>query len=132
MIKTSSSYFDLPFKNNSRYGIINFKNINDNKCFLYSVLSLLYPAEKNSCNISNYKNFENKLNMEGIEFPVKLKDLQQFENQNENISINVFKLREPDNVKSFYPVYISKFTNRENNLDLLYLTKDEKKDEKKR
>ena len=64
--------------------------------------------------------------MEGIEFPVKLKDLQQFENQNENISINVFKLREPDNVKSFYPVYISKFTNRENNLDLLYLTKDEK------
>ena len=43
------------------------------------------------------------LNTVGIEYPVSLKDIDKFEKQNPNISINVF-----GNENGIYPLRISK------------------------
>ena len=51
--------------------------------------------------VSNYLQYENNLNMTGIEFPVKLKYIFKFEKQNPLLSINVFGLHQK-NVIPFY------------------------------
>ena len=56
--------------------VINLENKDDRKCFMWSILRYLdeckdkHSVEKN----------ENDLNFEGIDFPVKIKDIKQFEN----------------------------------------------------
>ena len=63
----------------------------DNKCFLWCVLRALNPHEKDSQRIDKkLKEKENTLNMDRIEYPVSLKDLNKFEKQNPTISITVF------------------------------------------
>ena len=59
--------------------------------FLWCVLRALNPREKDSQRKDKkLKEKENTLNMDGIEYPVSLKDLNKFENQNPTISIRVF------------------------------------------
>ena len=54
--------------------IINMKN-KDNKCFLWCVLRALNPKEHNAERVDKeLMEKENTLNMEGIEYPVSLKD----------------------------------------------------------
>ena len=39
------------------------------------------------------RKYENDLNFKGIDFPVKLKDITKFENQNQNLpGVNVFSV----------------------------------------
>ena len=55
----------------------------DNKCFLWFVLRALNPKDGNPERIDKeLKPKENTLNMEGIDYPVSLKDINKFENQN--------------------------------------------------
>ena len=63
----------------------------DNKCFLWSVLAALHPADSHADRITNYRRHEDELNMEGIEFPVTAtkRIFQRFERQN-RISLSVF------------------------------------------
>ena len=57
--------------------IINIQN-KDNKCFLWCVLRALNPDEKNPQRLDKkLMGKENTLNMEGIDYPVSLKDLKQ-------------------------------------------------------
>ena len=73
--------------------------------------------------------------MEGIKYPVKVRDMdeeghksndiEKFEKQNPNISINVYALENPKDIKSIYPLYNSSFNDRENIIDLLYLENNE-------
>ena len=58
---------------------------------------------------------ENTLNMEGIEYPVSLKDLSKFEKQNPTISITVIGYEG----KSVYPLRNSDCTNRDHNIILM-------------
>ena len=61
--------------------------IKDNKCFLWSVLRALNPKVDNPERLDKkLKEKEDTLNMEGIEYPISLKDLNKFENQNPTIS----------------------------------------------
>ena len=125
MVKTfnisGSSYFKPDFKNNSTYGILNIQN-KDNKCFLWCILAKLYPIEKNSERVSKYQQYENKINMSNIEYPVKIKDIHKIENINTNLAINVFALENSKDIHSIYPIYESGFnSNREYIIDLLYL-----------
>ena len=86
----ASSYIELPGKYKDNKSIINIKN-NDQYCFLWCILAQLYPVENHKDRISKYIFHLNKLNLKGLEFPMKVKDIPKFENLN-NLNINVFEL----------------------------------------
>lgn len=115
---SGSSYIELPIKLRFRRGIVNVQN-DDNKCFLWSVLAALHPVDRNPQDISQYRSYENQLNMKDIEFPVSLSKMTKFEKQN-NISINVFGFEEGE----IFPLYLSKLSNGHKEVDLLYLADD--------
>ena len=84
----ASSYLPLPPKLKNQHSCINIKN-DDEKCFLWTVLASLHPASQHPERVFHYQQFEGELNMSGIDYPVKLKNITKFERQNE-VSINVF------------------------------------------
>ena len=105
----------------NKNAIINPKN-EDNKCFLWCVLRALNPTKDNPGRIDKkLKEKENTLNMEGIEFPVSLKDIDKFENQNLSISITVLGYEN----KSVYVLRNSENMNREHNVILLLIKEEE-------
>ena len=71
------SYIPLPDFLMRKKAIINMEN-KDNKCFLWSVLRYLHPREKHSSRINDLKEYENDLNFKGINFPIRVKDIQKF------------------------------------------------------
>ena len=85
-----SSYIELPKElRNSSKGLINIQN-KDNKCFLYCHIRYLNPQNKYPQRVKKSdKSFINKLNYNGIEFPVNINQYNKIEIQN-NININVF------------------------------------------
>ena len=97
----ASSYIELPGKYKDNKSIINIKN-NDQYCFLWCILAQLYPVENHKDRISKYIIHLNKLNLKGLEFPMKVKDIPKFENLN-NLNVNVFELT--GNVLT--PIYIN-------------------------
>ena len=117
-----SSYIQLPQElRNSAKGLINMKN-NDNECFRWCHIRHLNPQDKYPQRIKKGdKEYINKLNYTGIEFPVTIKEYNKIEKQNE-ININVFGYEE----KQPYPIYISK-EQFEDHIELLLITKDENK-----
>ena len=101
----ASSYIDLPPELKNKKALINMKNT-DNKCFLWSVLRGLNPKDKDAGRIDeDLKSKENTLNMEGIEYPVSLKDIKRFEKQNPDISISVLGYSKDEKI---YPLRRSK------------------------
>ena len=107
----------LPKELGDKKAIINPKN-KDNKCFLWCVLRALNPKDGNPERIDKkLKEKENTLNMDGIEYPVRLEDIDKFEKQNPSISITVFGYEE----KSIYPLRNSNNTNREHNIILILI-----------
>ena len=71
----------------------------DNACFAWSVVVALYPVKSHVNRKSSYPDYITVLNLEGIEFPVTLKQITKFELLND-ISINVFTERERGGKKS--------------------------------
>ena len=62
----------------------------DNKCFVWCVLRALNPKGNHPERLDKeLMGKENTLNMEGICYPVSLKDINKFEKQNPTISITV-------------------------------------------
>lgn len=102
-----SSYIELPADIKAKKACINVQN-EDNKCFLWSVLAALHPVEKDAYRPNKYMDHIDTLNLEGIEFPVTLKQIPKFEKQNE-ISINVYILRKYGNNHKVYPIHLTKF-----------------------
>ena len=103
-----SSYIDLPKELKNKNAIINMKNEDNNKCFLWCVLRALNPKDKHPERIDkDLKSKEDTLNMEGITYPVDLKDINRFEKQNLDISISVLGYSKDARI---YPLRISKYT----------------------
>ena len=101
----------------NKNAIINPQN-KDDKCFLWCILRALNPTKDNPGRIDKkLKEKENTLNMEGIEYPVSLKDIDKFEKQNLSIFITVFGYED----KSVYVLRNSENTNREHNVILLLI-----------
>ena len=99
-----SSHIPLPDFLMRKKAIINMEN-KDDKCFLWCVLRYLHPREKHSTRINDLREYENDLNFKGINFPVKVKDIQKFENQNPNIpGINVFSINDNNKI---YPLRLN-------------------------
>ena len=111
----------LPEKlKNPRKGLINIKN-KDQKCFLWFHVRHINPSKEHPERIlKNDKKIAEKLNYDGIEFPVQEKDFNKIEIKN-NICINVFGYEN----RLVFPIYISdqKF---EDSMDLLLLIDNDK------
>lgn len=84
-----SSYLEPSNSIKNKKAIINIQNKN-NECFIWAILSALHPTKKHAQRPSKYKQFKNELNFDGIEFPVKLDDIDTFEELNPDISVNVY------------------------------------------
>ena len=92
------SYIPLPDFLMRKKAIINMEN-KDNKCFVWSALRYLHPVQKNAPRINDLREYENDLNFKGIDFPVKLKDITKFENQNPDLpGINVFSVNDNNKI----------------------------------
>ena len=86
----ASSWVELPEKYKNNKSIINIKN-DDQFCFLWCILAHLFPVEDHKNRTSSYSMNLNKLISNGLEFPMKIKDIPKFENLN-NLNVNVFEL----------------------------------------
>ena len=108
------SYIPLPNFIMRKKAIINMEN-KDDKCFLWSVLRYLHPVQKNVSRINDLREYKNDLNFKGINFPVKLKDIQKFENQNSGLpGINVFSVN--DNNK----IYLLRLSQKDTKKQLIF------------
>ena len=111
------TYIPLPKWLADEKAIINTKNSN-NKCFLWCALRALNPKNTNPQRLDEeLMAMENTLNMEGIDYPVSLKDLNKFENQNPTISITVLKYEG----KVVYPLRNSYCTDRDYDIILMLI-----------
>ena len=122
----ANSYIDLPKELKDKKAIINMKNKNNDKCFLWCVLRALNPKKEHPERIDeDLKSKENTLNMEGIAYPVDFKDIKRFEKQNPDISISILGYSKEERV---YPLRISKKEKERKYNIVLLLIKDEEGD----
>jgi len=113
-----STFVPTPPRIANKKAVVNVQN-RDNRCFLWAILSCMYPAETNPHRVSNYVQYENTLNFDGINFPVQTKDIPKFEKQNPTISVNVIPL-DPEN-DGYCVEYMSSEPNREHHVNMLLL-----------
>ena len=81
--------------------IVNIRNVSDQRCFLYSVLSaVVKPSDFKQQGIQYRKDnpkryfpFLNRVEMGNLSFPVQPSDMSTFEGLNPNIAINLFGKR---------------------------------------
>ena len=117
-----SSYIPLLDFLMRKNAIINIKN-KDDKCFLWSVLRYLHPKQIHGERLADLIKYENDLNFKGINFPIKVKDIQKFENQNPDIpGINVFSINDNNKI---YPLRLNQKDTKKT-IDLFLFSKDEK------
>lgn len=126
-----SSYIELPSWINNKKCCVNIKN-DDNKCFMYSVLCGMHYDEikDNHQRTTKYKQYENELKFDDIEFPVKIDDINKFEEQN-NIPINIFMINEEYDKENevsqhFKPMYLHKVKNEKKPINLLLIEDEDK------
>ncbi|CAB4031136.1 uncharacterized transposon-derived, partial [Paramuricea clavata] len=112
-----SSYMKLPADiSNPKCGLINMKN-EDNKCFIWSHVRHVRPKVRRATTITRQDvEFSENLDYEGIDFPVKISDIDKIERRN-CISISVFGYK---GKKQFYPIRNSK-TKYDEHMELLLL-----------
>ena len=119
--KKGSSHIPLPDFLMRKKAIINMEN-KDDKCFLWCVLRDLHPVQKNASRINDLREYENDLNFKGIDFPIRVKDFQKFENQNPNIpGMNVFSINDNNKI---YPLRLNQ-KDAKKSIDLFLFSKDE-------
>ncbi|XP_050294316.1 uncharacterized protein LOC126734659 [Anthonomus grandis grandis] len=111
------TYIALPSWLESK-GLINIKN-NDKRCFVWSILAHLYHVDVDKENVLSYpQSVHDILNLRDIEMPVKISDISKFENQNPNISINVFGI-DSSSKSIIGPLYHTKQV-KPHHINLLY------------
>ena len=87
--------------------------------FAYSVLAGINLPHSNPVRVSKYTNRMHELNMTGIKYPEKVKNISKFEEQNRQSSVSVFA---PTGKKSIIPLRVSKCaTHRPHHINILLL-----------
>ncbi|EGI62699.1 hypothetical protein G5I_08955, partial [Acromyrmex echinatior] len=102
----------------------------DSQCVFraWSVVAALYPVQSHVNRKSSYPDYTTVLNLEGIEFPVILKQITKFELLND-ISINVFtEGGKKDGGNVIVPLRLTK-EKKEKHVNLLYLQESRRDDE---
>ena len=85
-----SNYIKIPLRSNA---ILSIEN-NDKYCFLWSILASLHPCNNNHPNrVSIYRQYFNKLNIQGFDFTngFKCSNVHKF-NELNKLSVNIFEL----------------------------------------
>ena len=80
----------IPKEIESKNACVNITNFDD-ECFKWCILAKLHE-KSHAYRVKQYKEYEHKLNFDGIEFPVKSEQIPKFEAQNSNVSVNVYVL----------------------------------------
>ncbi|KAK5640231.1 hypothetical protein RI129_011042 [Pyrocoelia pectoralis] len=83
-----STYVKVPHFIAMKRAVVNVIN-NDEYCFLWAIVSALFPVQNHNYRVSSYPHFSDVLNYESIQFPIKLNDISKFEKLN-NLSINLY------------------------------------------
>lgn len=120
-----STYVPLPdWLSSKKRCIVNVKN-DDFRCFLWSVLALMFPVENDDTSaevVHSYpQNIHDIFNLSKLEMPLKLTDIAKFEKQNPSISVNVFGLDFKSKCVQG-PLYHTKSV-KEHHANLLYFQK---------
>jgi len=98
---SSGSYMKLPNVLKKTKSIVNVIN-DDDKCFIYAILSALHSNIANPTVQDSYLPYINELNYVGLNFPMRVCDIAKFEKMN-GISINIFAYDE-----DIFPLQITK------------------------
>ena len=96
--------------------VINVKNTSDSKTFVWSVLAALHPGARKPNRLSNYKPYENTLDI--LVFILPVKDKPKFEKQNPSISVNVLCSGDE---RGYVPLYASKERDHSHHVNLFLL-----------
>lgn len=71
-------FIDLPVELLNTRALTNIRN-KDEQCFLWAVLPAIHTQQNNKNRLTLYKQFENTINMDGIDYPVPLTSVPKFE-----------------------------------------------------
>ena len=127
-----SSYIPLPKYIQNKKAKVNIQNA-DELCFLYCLSYVRNPPNSNKPNRSNhYKKDLQNFNVDGLKFPLAVKQIPKFEAQNKEFSVNVYALDEiksktRDNKAILFPLYNTKERNRKYHANLLLVTSGDKR-----
>ncbi|XP_050517934.1 uncharacterized protein LOC126892440 [Diabrotica virgifera virgifera] len=100
-----SSYIDLHFQIKRKQACINVKN-EDEACFAWAVISALFPVEQDAQRVSKYPHYSQVLKLKGIQFPMTMRQIPNFEKQND-ISINVYILKTEKKMIQVLPSFLT-------------------------
>jgi len=117
-----SSYIETPECLAKKKAVINVQNTKDELCFAWAVLSAIHPPKKHPERISKYKQYLGELNLTGLSFPLKVRDVLKFEKLNPHISVNVNAFEMEQQIPELIPLYISPDRQRKHHVNLLLLT----------
>ncbi|XP_046665974.1 uncharacterized protein LOC124357906 [Homalodisca vitripennis] len=98
-----STYIPLPQIIENKKAVINPKNLHDNQCFKWAIISRYVKGSHRERVNNRYLNLQNKFNFEGISFPTPLNQVKKFEKNNPNVSVNVYSFNESEDV---YPLKV--------------------------
>ncbi|XP_071581468.1 uncharacterized protein [Temnothorax nylanderi] len=85
-------WMKIPLGIGLKQAVVNVLSENDT-CFARAVVAALYRAKRHAERCGSYPDYATVLNLDGIKFPIDLKQIGKFERQND-VSINVFTTRE--------------------------------------
>lgn len=94
-LRGSGGEMKLPESLQNKRSILNLINTH-NECFKWSILSALHYNEvykrgrKKVRFADSYKEWAHELNFDGIDFPVRINQIEKFMSQNEKIAVNVY------------------------------------------
>jgi len=95
---------------------------------MWAVLSALYHAKTHKNNVYSYSKYRGVLNLEGLSFPLQVKDIPKFEKLNTNIAVNVLYWDADDSdrqqLSEFTIEYVSPERERDKQINLLLLQDD--------
>ena len=112
-----STYTPLPKYIQSKNATVNIKS-KDDKNFLYCLSYVQKPVVEHANRPSQYTKDFNNFDISGIKFPVTLKQIDKFEQQNPDFSVNVYKLGKTREI-NLIPLYTTPERNRKYHANLL-------------
>ena len=125
-----SSFIELPTYIKNKKAAVNIQN-DDEKCFLFCLSYVRNPPNSNVPNRAfHYKKDLVNFNVDGLKFPLPIKQIPKFENQNPEFSVNVYAVDEEKgksrvNKVNMFPVYTSPHRNRKHHANLLLIRSGE-------
>ena len=126
---SNSSFIPTPTFIERKKCTVNVRNEDDEYCFMWAILSALYPAKTNKNKVFSYRKHTGNLNLKGLSFPLGVKDIPKFEKLNPNIAVNVLyweangsDQQQQQQQRSEYTIeYVSPEREREKHINLLLL-----------